>query len=71
MDEFCRLKIERIQESIANKDLKFWWVAERAGVHRTTLRRWLSGKIIRVKKEHAGRLAETLGTDVVELLDVG
>lgn len=55
-----RLDAERIRVILGEQSLKHWWVAEFAGVHKTTLRRWLSGRIDCVRGEHAARLASVL-----------
>lgn len=54
------LDLKIIEETIFEQDLKRWWVAEQAGVHRTTLRRWLSGGIQKVKPENVTTLARVL-----------
>ncbi len=51
---------ELIREAIENQDLKCYWVAEMAGIHKTTLRRWLSGHITRVREVHAQNIARVL-----------
>lgn len=58
-----RLDPNAIRETIGNQELKRWWVAEQAGIHRTTLRRWLSGGIQRVRPEHVSMLARVLNVD--------
>ena len=58
----------RVRGRIRDLDLKHWWVAEEAGVHKTTLRRWLSGRITRVRGDHVSALARVLETDDSELL---
>lgn len=63
MEGLFRLRPERLHQLIATKQLKKWWVAEFTGVHKTTLRRWLSGKITRVKGSHLVKLASTLDAD--------
>lgn len=35
-------EIIRVRDAIKSKGLKRTWVADRAGIHRTTLTRWLS-----------------------------
>jgi len=49
-----------IHEAIRIQKLKRWWVAEQIGVHRTTLRRWLRGETIHIRKESAVELARVL-----------
>jgi DNA-binding transcriptional regulator YiaG len=60
---FVRLKCEEVKSIIRDQQLKRWWVAEFTGVHKTTLRRWLSGRIDRVRQEHATALAQVLTVD--------
>lgn len=67
MSSFVCLDRLKITRAIDSQDLKLWWCAERAGVHRTTLRRWINGKIARVHVERAGRLGEALGVSVSEI----
>lgn len=58
-----KLKTDEIIRLIQAQDLKKYWVAEVAGIHKTTLRRWLSGQIQLVKEPHLERLAQVLTTD--------
>lgn len=58
--EFYRINKDVVLTLIQTQELKKWWVAEMAGIHKTTLRRWLSGKIHRVQKEHVDSLAGVL-----------
>lgn len=55
-----QLNREAILEIIETQELKRWWVAEFSGVHKTTLRRWLSGRIRNVTLGNVHRLASTL-----------
>ncbi len=57
---FHALNTERLLAILAAQELKRWWVAECAGVHKSTLRRWLSGQIQRVKTENILVLASVL-----------
>ena len=61
-NDWVQLDTDKIKEIIQRDGLKRWWVAEFAGVHKTTLRRWLSGKIKRVRDSHAEGLARVLET---------
>ncbi len=54
------LDAEQVESAIVRKQLKHWWVAEQAGVHRTTFRRWLRGDIRHIKKENVLELARVL-----------
>jgi len=56
----CQLRTEVVKASIRSKDLKLWWVAEFSGMHKTTLRRWLSGRVALVTTLRAKRLATIL-----------
>ncbi len=59
----------KVRERIRDLELKQYWVAEEAGVHKTTLRRWLNGRISRVKPRNVERLAFVLSTDAPSLID--
>jgi hypothetical protein len=61
---YYRLNVGHIAEELSRQDLKRWWVAEQAGIHKTTLRRWLSGRIERVRADHAEQLARVLTVPV-------
>ena len=50
--KYFRLRCDEINHLIRSQELKRWWVAEFAGVHKTTLRRWLSGSIEKVRAEN-------------------
>ena len=60
MNELVLLHKDRVRELIRTQDLKKWWVAEFSGVHKTTLRRWLNGRIDRIQERHVTRLAAVL-----------
>jgi len=57
---YYELNADEVRRQIDQQGLKKWWVAEFSGVHKTTLRRWLSGKITRVKRDNIERLASVL-----------
>ncbi|MCB0405739.1 MAG: helix-turn-helix domain-containing protein [Bdellovibrionales bacterium] len=61
------LKPAAIANLIEAQQLKRWWVAELSGVHKTTLRRWLRGRIARASAVHIRRLAAVLQTQVQEI----
>ena len=65
--QFYRIDPIRVRGRIRDLDLKQWWVAEEAGVHKTTLRRWLNGRITRVHHRHLDELARVLDTVPAEL----
>lgn len=58
--DFYVLRAERVNALIREQGLKKWWVAEEAGVHKTTLRRWLSGRIGKVRRHNVESLARVL-----------
>ncbi len=66
---YQRLSAEAVRKQIRNQCLKMWWVAEAAGVHKTTLRRWLSRNIVVVSPDRVERLAAVLGTEPSEILE--
>lgn len=58
-----KIDSEAVRKAIGEQCLKRWWVAEQAGIHRTTLRRWLSGNIQKVKPENVNHLARVLNVE--------
>lgn len=62
-----KLNGPKVRDRIQALELKHYWVAEEAGVHKTTLRRWLNGRIQSVKTENVARLAHVLNTEAVYL----
>lgn len=63
MTEFWKLDRSKIQTLMQEQELKRWWVAESAGVHKTTLRRWLSGRISKVHQPRVQLLAMALNVN--------
>lgn len=63
MTPFLELNRQAVLDQLRSQGLKRWWVAEEAGIHKTTLRRWLSGRIRRVSADHVRCLARVLETD--------
>lgn len=61
------LRIDEIERILGEQSLKRWWVAEMTGVHKTTLRRWLQGKIKTVRDSHVEQLAQTLESPLSEI----
>jgi hypothetical protein len=61
--KYFQLNREEIIRQIGSQELKRWWLAEVTGVHVTTLRRWLSGRIGRVRAPNVRRLADVLTVD--------
>jgi len=70
MKPYYKLKIDEVRRLIEAQDLKKYWVAEVAGVHKTTLRRWLKGSIQRVKEAHLQRLAQVLITEPAQIAEL-
>jgi transcriptional regulator with XRE-family HTH domain len=67
--QFLRLSSGSLKEKIRSRKLKMYWVADATGVHKTTLRRWLSRKINQVSSGRAQRLATVLGAELHEILE--
>ncbi len=65
--QLTKLDSQKVRERIRALDLKHYWVAEEAGVHKTTLRRWLNGRIGLVKTKNLARLASVLSTEPNQL----
>ena len=61
---------EIIRAAIRQQDLKAYWVAEMAGIHKTTLRRWLSGQISKVREDHARNIARVLTLPLDQISDL-
>lgn len=55
-----RIRTRVLKREIENRDLRHWWVAERMGVHRTTLYRWLKGEIVSIRDHRLVGLSEIL-----------
>ena len=66
-NKLMKLQAGAVREAIRRQDLKRYWVAEQAGIHKTTLRRWLSGDIAMVRATNVSRLANVLETDLAAL----
>lgn len=62
MSTFFQIDPKSINTLLKDQGLKRWWVAEQAGIHKTTLRRWLNGRINKVRHGHVVRLAQVLTT---------
>lgn len=58
-DELVRINSKAIRQHVQANGLKLYWVAEKAGIAATTLRRALSARA-RVKLDTARSLAQTL-----------
>lgn len=68
MNDLVLLHKDRVRELIRTQDLKKWWVAEFSGVHKTTLRRWLNGRIDRIQQRHVEQLAAVLEVEPQTLI---
>ena len=66
---YYRLRTSQVNDLIRSQGLKKWWVAEFAGVHKTTLRRWLNGRIGKVRGIHVENLARVLTTPSAGIAD--
>ncbi|MBI4403861.1 MAG: helix-turn-helix transcriptional regulator [Deltaproteobacteria bacterium] len=64
-----RLNNHLVDELMARQELKRWWVAEMAGIHKTTLNRWLNGTIGGVRERHVENLAKVLQCRVGEIAE--
>ena len=64
---YWKLDCDELRKTLLDKELKRWWVAEFSGVHKTTLRRWLSGNIHRLREGHITELARLLEVPVFSL----
>lgn len=60
---YVRINVHEVRAILRSQNLKIWWVAEFAGIHKTTLRRWLSGSIEKVDPVRAEKLARVLLVD--------
>lgn len=67
MYKHYKLNVNVVSEALEQQSLKKWWVAEYSGIHRTTFRRWLSGKTRFVLKKNAENLAVVLQRPLTEL----
>lgn len=61
-DNYYQLRSDLVRSMIRGQGLKKYWVADECGVHKTTLRRWLSGRITKVRRGNVERLAHVLTT---------
>lgn len=67
MQTYFEIDPRSINTLLKQQGLKRWWVAEQAGIHKTTLRRWLNGGINKVRYVHVARLAQVLTTSEREI----
>ena len=61
------IRREALKGTIRNQGLKKWWVAESAGIHQSTLKRWLSGRIGQARIANLTRIAGVLGVGLPEI----
>ena len=61
------LRVDEIERLIRVLELKRWWLAESIGIHKTTLRRWLAGRILKVRSFRAAALARMLEVTLNEI----
>jgi transcriptional regulator with XRE-family HTH domain len=59
-DELVRINAKAVRQHVKANGLKWYWVADKAGIAQTTLRRALSGPRKRVKLSTAQNLARVL-----------
>lgn len=67
MIHYYTINVKNLAGILQKQRLKKWWVAEQAGIHKTTLRRWLNGEIQKVKSENILRLAAVLTTSAASI----
>ena len=65
---YVTINKKKIIEAMEAQSLKYYWVAEMAGIHKTTLRRWLSGQISRVRPEHVRNIAQVLTLPIEQVI---
>jgi tetratricopeptide (TPR) repeat protein len=66
-EDTVRLNGPAVAKRVAELEIKQWWLARMIGVDRKTVSRWLTGKVKRIARENARRLAEHLQCDVEDL----
>lgn len=60
MNRWITVDSTKLKDLIDEQDLKFWWLAEMAGIHKSTLRRWLAREHVRVSEEKMERVTRVL-----------
>ncbi|MDH5642341.1 MAG: helix-turn-helix transcriptional regulator, partial [Nitrospira sp.] len=58
------LNTSYVRNRFEQLELKQEWAAARIGVARKTVSRWLNGRVDRIERDNAARLAELLGCAV-------
>lgn len=61
---YYQVKIEQLVQEIEKQQLKRWWLAEMAGIHKTTLRRWIQGKTRYIQQKKLHQVARVLSVPV-------
>lgn len=61
---YYQVKIEQLVQEIEKQQLKRWWLAEMAGIHKTTLRRWIQGKTRYIQEKKLHQVAQVLAVPV-------
>jgi transcriptional regulator with XRE-family HTH domain len=62
------LDAHALQRELLAQGIEQWWVAERIGVARRTVGRWLSGEVKRISRDNLTQLARLLGCEEQRLL---
>jgi len=62
-----QVKIEQLVQEIEKQQLKRWWLAEMAGIHKTTLRRWIQGKTCYIQEKKLHQVAQVLAVPVGDI----
>ena len=68
-EQYWRLRPSALNQIIQKQDLKKYWLAEVAGVHKTTLRRWLNGSIEKAHLETVQRVAGVLTVAPIDIAE--
>ena len=67
-EDTLRLNTEYLGRRIESLGLKQWWLAKQLQVDRKTIARWLGGKVKRIARDNAERLARELDCDLADLV---
>lgn len=67
-EDTLRLDAHFLSRRIEIRGVKLWWLAERLGVDRKTVSRWVTGKVKRLARENAEALARELDCRLEELV---
>ncbi|MCO5164754.1 MAG: tetratricopeptide repeat protein [Planctomycetes bacterium] len=66
-EDTVRLDTHALLRALTARGLKQEWVARQVGVDRKTVSRWCTGKVKRLARAHAARLAEVVGCPARDL----